>query len=276
MQYYALISGLPDLAFEDAKTAFTVADFKQQLNEILSSSDKKLVDDLFLRYDNDNLLAFLRNKDAVFNTKGIFSHEEITDMVQEIMEVENPLNKKIPSYFKIFVPNFIAGGNPPFGGFWEDQLASLYYDYLGHSKNTFIRRWAELNLNINNVMIALTCRRNETAFTSYIVGDNEVAENLRNSNARDFGLTDIFEHFDQLRRIDEETDLMEKERKIERLRWKWIDETNFFNYFTIEQIIGYLFKLQMLERWIVMSEESGKQIFEDIIKKMIIWQPKET
>jgi len=268
MQYYALISGLPDLSFEDAKMTCSVGDFKQQLNEILSDSDKNLIRDLFLKYDNDNLLAFLRDKDAVFDTKGTFSKEEIADMVQEINEVENPLNKKIPSYFKTFVPDFAAGNEALHKMFWEDQLASLYYDYLGKYKNKFIRKWAELNLNINNVMIALTCRRNEIGHLPYIVGNNEVAENLRTSNARDFGLTDIFEHFDQMRRIDEETDLIEKERKIERLKWTWIDEENFFNYFTVEQIIGYLFKLQMSERWIALNEESGKKIFEEKINTL--------
>ena len=268
MQYYALISGLPDLSFEDAKMPYTVEDFKQQLNEILSVSDKKLVDDLFLKYDNDNLLAFLRNKDAVFDSKGAFLREEIAEMVQEIREVEHPLNKKIPPYFKTFVPDFTAGNEALYKLFWEDQLASLYYDYLGHSKNKFVRDWAELNLNINNVMIALTCRRNGTIPVPYIVGNNEVAENLRTSNARDFGLTDIFEQFDAVRRIDEESDLMEKEYKIDRLRWTWMDEENFFNYFTIERVIGYLFKLQLLERWMGLQEDSGKQKFEEMVTKL--------
>jgi curved DNA-binding protein CbpA len=268
MQYYAFIAGLPDLSLEDAKIAYSVEDFKQQLNEILSDSDRKLIHDLFLKYDNNNLLALLRNKDAVFNPKGTFTQEEITEMVKEIREVEHPLNKKILPYFKIFVTDFDAGNEALHKLFWEDQLASLYYDYLGSSKNNFIRRWAELNLNINNVMIALSCRRKGIAHLPYIVGNNETAENLRSSNARDFGLTDIFDRFEPLRRIDEEADLIEKEHKIDRLRWTWIDEENFFNYFTIERVIGYLFKLQMRGRWADLSEESGKIIFKEIIENL--------
>jgi hypothetical protein len=72
-----------------------------------------------------------------------------------------------------------------------------------------------------------------------------------------------------MRRIDEETDLMEKEHKIDHLRWTWIDETNFFNYFTIEQVIGYLFKLQMMERWITLNEDSGRQMFKEIMTELI-------
>jgi len=279
MRYYALISGLPDLSFEDAKTPYTVESFKQQLNEILSYSDKKLIGDLFLKYDNDNLLAFLRNKEAIFDSKGAFSREEIADIVQKIWEEETKtISKKLPSYFKLFVADFIAEDETLSPMFWEDRLASLYYDYLGDSKNEFVRNWAEFNLNINNVITALTCRRNGIAYAPYIVGNNEIANTLRASNARDFGLTDIFDQLEQMRRIDEETDLIEKEYKIDRMRWAWIDEETFFNYFTIERIVGYLFKLQMMERWMILDEESGGQIFKEIVnnlKNTKIWQLKE-
>ena len=268
MQYYTLISGLPDLSFDDVKMAYTVEDFKEQLHEILSASDKKLLHDLFLKYDNDNLLAFLRDEHAIFDPKGAFSHEEIADMVQEIKETEHPLNKNIPPYFKVFVPDFIAGNEALYKMFWEDQLATLYYDYIGCSKNKFIRDWAALHLNINNVMIALTCRRNGVNHIPYIVGNNEVAKNLRTSNTRDFGLMDVFEQFDEIRRIDGETNLIEKEYKIDRLCWRWIDEATTFNYFTIEPIIGYLLKLQIMERWITLNEASGKQIFKDIVNNL--------
>ena len=268
MHYYTLISGLPNLSFDDVKTPYTVENFKEQLREILSPADKKIVRDLFLKYDNDNLLAFLQNEDAIFDPKGIFSPEEIADLVQEIKETKHSLNKNIPSYFKEFVSDFIVGNEALHKMFWEDQLATLYYDYIGHSKNKFVRDWAELNLNINNVMTALTCRRNKIDYDSYIVGNNEVAKKLRISNARDFGLTDIFEHFEQIRRIDESANLMEKEHRIDRLCWTWIDETTFFNYFTIEPIIGYLFKLQIMERWTSLNEASGKQIFKDIVNNL--------
>jgi hypothetical protein len=269
MHYFHLICSLPDLLFEDAKAAYTVEDFKQELDKVLSGSDKKVVRDVFLKYDNANLLAFLQHKkDFVFDAKGAFSREEIDEMVQKIREEKKPLNKKMPPYFKVFITDFITGDEALQQMFWEDYLASLYYDYLGQSKNEYLRKWAELNLNISNVLIALTCRRNGMTHVPYIVGNNKIAEKLRTSKARDFELPEIFEHFDQVRRIDEETDLIEKEQKIDRLRWTWIDEENFFNYFTIEQILGYLFKLQMLERWTVLDENSGQQIFKDIVHNL--------
>jgi len=269
MKYYHLIAGLPDLSFEEVKLAFTAENFKQQLDEILTKADKKPVQDLFLKYDNDNLLAFLRNEEATFNSKGTFSQEIIADWVQEIKENregKNKLDKKMPPYFKPFISDFITGDEAHL--FWEDHLATLYYDYLGLSKNTFIRNWATLNLNIHNVLIALTCRRNGMAHASYIVGNNEITQKLRTSNARDFELPEIFKEFDQIRNIDEEPNLIEKEYKIDRLRWTWIEEENTFEYFTIERIIGYLLQLQMIERWTLLQEDTGQQIFKNIVNNL--------
>jgi len=268
MKYYALISGLPEISLDDAKLPFSVQAFKKELNEVLSSKDKKLVDGLFLKYDNENLLEYLRKKEAELNNKGTIAPEELADMVLEIKEVEKPLNKNIPPYFLDFVRDYLQGEEALYNLFWEDQLSSLYYDFLLKSPNKFIREWAEFNLNINNVLIALSSRRNGKQYIPYIVGHNEVAETIRTSNARDLGLSEIFEQYEEVRRIDEEPNLIERERKIDELRWNWIEEVNFFNYFTIEKVIGFLLKLQMVERWTSLNEEKGKEIFHELVDNM--------
>jgi hypothetical protein len=265
MQYYALISGLPDISLDDTKSLYTVKLFKEELDGILSNSDKKLINSLFLKYDNDNLLTYLKDKDAIFNPNGNISHEEMADIVLEIREVEKPSNKKTPSYFIEFVVDYYSGTDALNKLFWEDQLSSLYYDYLFNSTNIFIKKWSELNLNINNILIALACRKNGIAHAPYIIGNNEVANTIRTSNARDFGISEIFEQYDEVKRIDEETNILEKERRIDQLKWNWIDEENFFKYFSVEKVIGFLLKLQMLERWISLDELSGKQIFVNLV-----------
>ena len=42
---------------------------------------------------------------------------------------------------------------------WEDRLAALYYEYAMKCGNKFVADWFELNLNINNVLTAITCRK---------------------------------------------------------------------------------------------------------------------
>ena len=56
-KYYYLVSGLPDISLDDGKLAYTVADFRAEMEAALSAKDQKLIDLFFLKYDNANLLA---------------------------------------------------------------------------------------------------------------------------------------------------------------------------------------------------------------------------
>ena len=128
--------------------------------------------------------------------------------------------------------------------------------------------WFELNLNINNMLTAITCRKHGLDKAEYIVGDNEVAEALRTSNARDFGLSDEVEYLPELQRIAEESDLMVREKKIDLLKWKWLEEQTFFKTFDIESVYAYLLKLEMIERWVTLDKETGDKTFREIVGAM--------
>ena len=54
-KYYYLVSGLPDISLDDGKLAYTVADFRAEMEATLSAKDQKLIDLFFLKYDNANL-----------------------------------------------------------------------------------------------------------------------------------------------------------------------------------------------------------------------------
>jgi len=62
-------------------------------------------------------------------------------------------------------------------------------------------------------MTAIACRKHGFDLRLLVIGNNEVAVTIRQSNARDFGLTGMFEHLDLVLRIAEENDLLEREKK---------------------------------------------------------------
>ena len=101
-----------------------------------------------------------------------------------------------------------------------------------------------------------------------VVGNNFVAEALRTSNARDFGLADDLEYFEQLVRINDTIDLVEREKKIDLLKWNWMEDNTFFNYFTIEKIFVFLMKLEMIERWVSLDKEKGNELFRQLIDQL--------
>ncbi len=273
-KYYYLVSGLPDISLDDGKLAYTVADFKAEMEATLSAKDQKLIDLFFLKYDNANLLACLKEADAPLDPRGRITREEFEAVYKALKEEEKlPKNEAIPAYHVTFIQRYLAEEQSEQKGekaqvSWEDQLAALYYEAAMKAPNPFVAGWFELNLNINNVLTAITCRKYGFDKSLYIVGHNEIAEQIRTSNARDFGLSDAVEYLPELQRIAEETDLYARERKIDLLKWKWLEEQTFFKTFDLERVFAYLLQLEMIERWVNLDKARGEQTFRELVGAM--------
>jgi hypothetical protein len=265
--YYCLVTGLPELSLEDGKLSYTVANFKTEIYPELSKSDKKLIDLFYLKFDNQNLLALLKDKEAVVDTSlGNFSAEELLGVIASFKEETAP-DKKFPSYFYEFAELYLNTPEEERFGL-EDKLHGFYYHYAMKCGNKFVSEWFELNLNVNNILAAMAARKYKMDVTKVSVGTNMVAEALRTSNARDFGLADDLEYFEQLTRINDTVDLVEREKKIDLLKWNWMDDNTFFNYFTIERIFVFLMKLEMIERWVSLDKEKGNEMFRKLIDQL--------
>jgi hypothetical protein len=265
--YYCLVTGLPELSLEDGKLSYTVANFKTEIYPELSKSDKKLIDLFYLKFDNQNLLALLKDKEAVVDTSlGNFSADELLGVIASFKEETAP-DKKFPSYFYEFAELYLNTPEEERFGL-EDKLYGFYYHYAMTCGNKFVSEWFELNLNVNNILAAMAARKYKMDVAKVSVGTNMVAEALRNSNARDFGLADDLEYFEQLTRINDTVDLVEREKKIDLLKWNWMDDNTFFNYFTIERIFVFLMKLEMIERWVSLDKEKGNEMFRKLIDQL--------
>lgn len=262
--YYYLVAGLPELTLEDSKLSYTVADFKAELYPDLSDEDKKLIDLFYLKFDNANVLKLLKDKDAAIDLRGNYSAEELVEFISSLKEGDEIADAVFPSYLSTFIfEYFNATAEDDF--LYEDRLAALYYEYAMKCKNKFVSSWFAFNLTMNNILVALTARKFKMDIAPLIVGDTEVCEALRTSGARDFGLTGEVEFLDQLVKISETEELVEREKKIDQLRWNWMEEATFFNYFTVERLFVFLLQLEMIERWISLDKEKGNQLFRSII-----------
>ena len=265
--YYCLVTGLPELSLEDGKLSYTVANFKTEIYPELSKADKKLVDLFYLKFDNRNLLTLLKDKEASVDTSlGNYSVDELLSVIASIKEETAP-DKKFPAYFYEFAELYL---NTPDEERWglEDKLHGFYYNHAMKSGNPFVSAWFELNLDVNNILAAMTARKYKMDVARVPVGENLVAEALRSSNARDFGLADDLEYFEQLVRINDTIDLVEREKKIDLLKWNWMEDNTFFNYFTIEKIFVFLMKLEMIERWVSLDKEKGNELFRQLIDQL--------
>lgn len=270
-KYYCLIAGLPQIALDDSKPFYTVASFKEEIGSILTRGDQKLIDLFFLKYDNKNLLEYLKNPDYTADERGNFALKEFQDVITAFKKRKRaPKGTRLPSYLIDFLTAYVAGQakEEQEDISWEDRLAALYFAHAMKCRNKFVADWFELNLNINNVLTALTCRKYGLDKAKYIVGDNDVANTLRKSVSRDFGLGDKVDYLPELQRITEEKDLMVREKKVDSLKWKWLEEKTFFKIFDIESVYAYLLELEMVERWATLDKAAGEKTFREIVGAM--------
>ena len=264
--YYCLVAGLPDISLDDGKLSYSVSDFKAELYPDLSAQDRKLIDLFYLKFDNTAILKLLKNKDAVIEDKGNFSAEELLQLIEAVREGDTP-DKKYPSYLVNFVSQYLQLSQDELYRA-DDLLAALYYSYGMSSNNAFIASWFEFNLNLNNILAALAARKYKMEVSSVIVGATSICEQLRTSNARDFGLNETLEYFEALQRIADIEELVEREKKVDMLKWKWLEDESFFHYFTIERIFVFLMQLEMIERWISLDKEKGNELFRKMIQDL--------
>ena len=264
--YYCLVAGLPDLTLEDGKLSYTVTNFKTEIYPELSEEDRKLMDLFYLQFDNANLLKLLKDKDAAIDSRGNFSADELNAIIASVKDGD-AWDKTYPSYLFDFISAYLqSSGDETF--LPENMLAAYYYDYAMNCDNQFVSSWFEFNLNVNNLLSALTARKYKIEVAPNSVGNTEVSEAIRTSNARDFGISGTLEYFEQLLRISETDELVDRERKIDLLKWNWMEDAVFFNYFTVERIFVFLLRLEMIERWISLDKEKGSELFRKMIDSL--------
>jgi hypothetical protein len=264
MNYHCLIAGLPDIAPEDNKLPFSTADFKEEVRPQLSDNDARLLDLFYTKFDNQNLLRYLKDKETAFDRHGNLAKDELAECLQLIAEDDDPKNLYFPPYFKAFVEEYKEAQHTGAENTrWENRLTELYYQWAMQCGNPMIARWFEFNLNLNNILAACTSRKYQMDME--VVGGNEVAESIRTSSQRDFGLVGTIDELDTFQRLAEEPDLFEREKKIDLLKWQWLDEQTFFKYFSIERVFAYLVKLEIIERWVSLDPAEGGKIFRKLI-----------
>lgn len=269
-KYYCLISGLPELNIDESKLAYTIESFKNDIYPDLSESDRKLIDLFYLKFDNSNFLKILSDSDAVLDERGQFTAEDFISLIDAVKN-EEKAETRLPHYFKDFLVEYLEAQNSDkdiSSHRLEDRISAYYYEYAMKCKNKFVSSWFELNLNINNILVAYTARKYKLEVAPNIVGDTPVCKALKTSTARDFGLAYDFDYVDELARVSEISDLVDREKKIDLLKWGWLEDKSFFEFFTIERIFVFLMQTDILQRWLNLDKEAGNRTFREVIDKL--------
>jgi len=263
--YYYLIAGLPDISFDGSKAPVAVESFRSEVYDALSGTDRKVMDLLLLENDCRNLLSLLfKGAVPADAPKGLLGADRMEEIIAQVKAQDKP-DQYVPRFIYTFIQEWLDDTWRQISGFAEDRLWGLFYEYAMGAGNAFVREWYRFNLNVNNIQTAITARTYGLDMQKVIVGTDDIAQALRTSGARDWGLSQELDYFDDVVRLHEEDDLSQRERKTDMLRWRWLEDNSFFNYFSVEKLFSYMVRLSMVERWNGMDRERGQQLFRELI-----------
>ena len=148
------------------------------------------------------------------------------------------------------------------------RLSTHFYRVVSLLKNDFLRNYYGFDLQLRNVLAAVSARTAGVNPAPHLIGKNELTDALSHSKASDFGLKDQAEWFSFLLSILEELNLLEREQKIDRLRWEQANAISANHYFTMDVILCFLLKASILNRWMVLDKVEGQQLFKKLVKEI--------
>jgi len=257
--YNCLIAGLPDIAIDDRKLPFNLAEFRLEVANYMSREDAKLIDLFFLKDDNSCVLSLLKKEKPSPELNTVFP---LSVLEEEILEPDS----EIPSYLSNFITDY-KEGNLKYKMSDENVMSWMYYDYAMTCKNKFVADYLEFEMNVKNIVAAINSRVHKLDIEKAIIGDNEIAIALRTVNSKDFGIAMDYPYAEKIISLMEKEDLVARERGIDLVVWNYLDEAVVFEYFSIERVISFMLKLRILERWSKMTSESGRTVFMELVDK---------
>jgi hypothetical protein len=137
------------------------------------------------------------------------------------------------------------------------------------ANNRFIRAWFAFNRDMNNVLVAQICRKHGFDPKTQIVGEGEVAEQLRtHTQQKDFGLNEVMDDPQEILALAQIEDLMAREKAQDAIRFEWLQNRTEFDFFSPEMVFAYYLEALMLHRWSILTIEEGEKIFRDLVADM--------
>ncbi len=261
--YYCLVAGLREYAFDTEAKGFDAPAIIDEVKEGVSARDRRRVE-LFYRYwDIRNLLDARAGRER-FSPLSNLSREEIAAAVDDPSLLPAPMARIASAYRAAERDGADAAEDDvDTAGPIEGALFSAYYRECERSGCRFLKRWAEFDRTMRNVSAALAARRLGVAPAEAIVGEGDVESALARSSAADFGLRGEVDYLEQvMAAASEGGDMLEKERRMDEIRWNMADELTSMNYFDIDFLLGYLAKVNIIYRWSSLDAESGRRMLE--------------
>ena len=263
--YYSLVAGLREYALDADTKGFDAKGIVEEILDGVCASDASEVRLLYGYYDCENILA-LRAGRSAHNPLGNLSREELEQELKAPSRLPQGIARVVKAYAD---PEGEEAEEVDTSRRFETTLFAAYYDACRRSRSRFLRAWSEFDRTLRNVMAALAARAASRPVEEGVVGGGDVAEQLQRSSAADFGLRGELPFIDSvIAAMNDEANLMEKERKIDLVRWEEASELATFDYFNINAILSYLVRINIVARWARLDAARGREMFNRLLAEL--------
>lgn len=267
-EYYYLVAGLRDWTLDSDTKGFDVREIIDEIVGELTKSDREAVRMLYAYYDCENIIA-RRAKRERHNQLGNLSAEQIVEVLEE--RNYSLLTPAVAKCVKLYVEadDEERDEEVTLDASFERAIFEAYYRDLAESKVSFLKEWGAFDRNLRNIAAAIAAREAGRVVADVTIGDGEIVEQLKRSTAADFGLRGELPYVDSvISAVSDEKNIVEKERKIDAIRWAEAEAMTSFDFFTINFILSYLVKVNIVARWTLLSPEVGREMLNRLIKEL--------
>lgn len=263
--YYSLVAGLREYTLDSDRKGFDALAIRSEVVEELTSSDARQVELLYTYYDCENLAARKAGRTA-HNALGNLTAEEIQNELDHPTLLPDELQQVIRAFAD---PDGEDAEEVDTTQRFEKSLFAAYYALCQRKGCRFLKAWSAFDCNLRNVTAALTARELGRAVEEVTVGGGEIVEQLERSSASDFGLRGELTYIDALiAALQDEQNIIEKEHKVDLIRWNESLELSVFDYFDLNAIMAYLVRLNIVARWSLLDVERGRELFNRLMQEL--------
>lgn len=139
-------------------------------------------------------------------------------------------------------------------GFDGEKLTADFYRKALSHECPFIRGWFSHDLDVRNAKARYLNRQfgRPEEMDTVSLGEEE----------RDFDDAPL------LNEILSGDDILGREKALDDLAWKKIDELTVFDYFDLDAILGFIAKLKITDRWLKLDPQRGRELFRRITEEV--------
>jgi hypothetical protein len=159
----------------------------------------------------------------------------------------------------------VAWGRQPVSRTTE-QIARLYADALTSTGSDTLRDVLQFRMHMRTVLVALRLRLHGRTPPDERWGVGPYVRTIETRwGETDFGLGAVFPWIDEARVHLEQGHAMELEGLLMDQSWRLLSDLSDRNPFGFEQVFGFVFKWDILRRWLSYDAEEARKRFETLI-----------